>query len=214
MTIVGKICRDMNHYGIKRTVKGYGKKCRNLWLSKKYRFDHWHLQPMELRDYAWELAEAVNNLPESRQGGVCAEIGCGLGDIIGTLNWKGKKKGYDISQNVLLAARKIYPRVEFCKGSFYDLTGTVKMVVMVNFIHTIPEGELKRAVQYLITNCQVEVFVIDVLENIGNSSYRYSHRSEYMFGGKNYFLLNRKGPYPAEGGALRYVEFWKLILKP
>ena len=138
------------------------------------------------------------------------DVGCGLGEIVGHISAR-KKYGYDINQRNILAASKLYPDVEFGKGTFSDVClGRIDVLIMVNFTFAIPPKELKEQIGMMKDRNEISVFVIDTFLNNENTEYSFAHDGNYLFSGE-YRLLRRSRPFYYQGKtgkARRYIEFW------
>lgn len=120
------------------------------------------------------------------------------------------KIGIDRSNEVIEAARHLYPGVEFNVGSFDDLSGKkIELLIVVNFIHEIDEDSLKGFLHGAIERNEIKMVVIDRIENIEKSNYKYSHKGEKLFAGTGYEKIHMSDGFPAEGGAVRFVEWWE-----
>ena len=199
-------------YGLKRMIIGSFHKLRNMALYKRFGFELWHITPIEFRQYAVDLRHIANEYYEMgrlSKKGLTVEIGCGLAEIVGGVQSK-RRIGVDRSQEVINAASHLYPNVLFKLGSFQTIKGyDIELLIMVNFIHEIDLESLKNNIQELLYENRVKMIVIDRIENIDNSNYKYSHDGRVLFAGTGYVRTDLSVAYPAEGGAIRYVEWWE-----
>lgn len=189
------------------TSKKVGKLKRKIFklLQKLYGFNEWHIEPVNFRPYALSI---INNLSKNKNNLPIVELGCGLGEIIGAIDKRNEKYGYDISNSVLKVAKILQPKVEFKNGSFQNVEiGKIGCFIMVNFIHCINPKELKENINSILKENDVEMFVIDVIRNSTRSMYKYEHDGNYLFD-KKYFLQKRSKGFQAAGGARRYIEYW------
>jgi len=175
-------------------------------LQEIYGFDIWHIEPVNFRPYAISI---INTLSKKINNDFpIVELGCGLGEIIGAIDIKNKKYGYDLSASVLKASQILHPNIKFTNGSFQDIEiGNIGCFIMVNFIHGIKPDDLKEQVDKLIIKNDIDMFVIDVIRNSTRSTYKYEHQGDYLFGEK-YCLYKRSKGFQAAGGARRYIEYW------
>lgn len=157
-------------------ITRYVHKLYNHCLYQIFRFGEWHLIPYEDKEYAQDIVQQLNKYLEGiNEDGYIVEVGCGLGDIIKRIKWD-KKAGYDVSANVLKAARFICRDVLYETGSFEKVHQKyINCFIMVNFIHGIRPEALKAEIQELLKKSQVNMFVIDRLINIKNTPYKFSH---------------------------------------
>lgn len=182
-------------------------------LQRHYNFSTWHMEPVNNRPYGLEIVRMLNKQIDKNRFHPYmpfVEVGCGLGDIIGSLKWKYEKVGYDISAEVLKGGAFLHPRVRFCKGTFDDIAcGDINCLIMVNFIHLIPCDRLKSEIDAVLKKNRVKMFVLDSFKNNEGTEYVYSHNGEYLFGGK-YKLVRRSKGFVCAHGAQRYIEYWQL----
>lgn len=182
-----------------------------LFLQKIYHFPAWNIIPINDRPYAREIVCHIQKYVDKKKRCNIVEVGCGLGSIIGNIKDCGKRIGVDINNTSIYVARILHPFVEFRTGSFKDVdVGKIDCLIMVNFIHRIPEDKLRHDVQTLIAHNQVKVIVFDTFKNNRNTEYLYSHRGEYLLGDK-YRLIRRSRGFGASHGARRYIEYWEKI---
>lgn len=184
-------------------------------LQQYYSFGTWHTEPINNRPYALEVVRMLNKLISRNKFNQCmpfVEVGCGLGDIIGSLKWKHEKIGYDISAEALKAGALLYPKVRFHKGTFHDIDcGNINCLIMLNFIHMIPYDNLKKEIDVVLKKNRVKMFVLDTFTENEGTEYVYSHNGEYLFDDR-YKLAKRSEGIPCAHGAKRYIEYW-LICK-
>ena len=77
------------------------------------------------------------------------------------------------------------------------------------FDYYLNSNSLQNYIQELLYENRVKMIVIDRIENIDNSNYKYSHDGRVLFAGTGYVRTDLSVAYPAEGGAIRYVEWWE-----
>ena len=209
-----KMQNVIKRYGFIRVIKGGAKKIRNIFLMYLFRFDKWHVAPIEFREYAFDLCEQIDCFIQKgilpREGKI-VEIGCGLGDI---LAWGGryKKCGFDLDANVIRCAQVLHPTCRFEVGSFSSLSGmNIDVLVMVNFVHGIEPDNLRVQMSDLLKSNKVGMIVLDIVSDIQKSNYKYTHEGEYLLQNKGFVKIHTSKEYPACGGAKRHIEFWKLM---
>lgn len=195
-------------------IAGKLKKLVYLLLQKIYLFDSWHLEPINFRPYAQEIVLMTEKYVNQKNIRCVVEVGGGLGDIIGNIyapRKKCKKIGIDKERSVVQAARLLHPSVTFMQGSFDRCVCRDDIcLIMVNFIHKIPEDELKEEMQRVLSENRVRLVVLDTFSRNKRTGYIYSHCGEEMFEGK-YKCIRRSRAFAAANGARRYVEYWEKI---
>lgn len=178
-------------------------------LQRKYKFDEWHVLPMYTKKYLSEIYYILESEEICYTDDSFVEIGCGLGDIIGNLNVKMTKYGYDISPEVIRAAHLLYKNVRFQVGSFDQIhIGNIGCLIMVNFIHTMEEKELTQLIQKLLDDNNVTFVLFDIVERIKYSEYLCSHDGNRFLNGR-FECCYRGSDYIAAHGAKRHIELWK-----
>ena len=138
------------------------------------------------------------------------EIGCGIGDIIGNLDTKQKKYGFDLSSEAIDAAKKLHKDTHFECGSFGDVAvGNISFLIMVNFIHALSQAELYAEVQKIFDRNKIQYICMDVVERIKYSEYKTTHNGIKLFDDK-YKRIYRGIDYIAAHGAKRHIEIWQI----
>jgi ubiquinone/menaquinone biosynthesis C-methylase UbiE len=86
------------------------------------------------KSYYWDSITEYCNFFIDNDSSVL-EIGCGTGELIGNINGKNKV-GIDISQNMIDAARKQFPAIDFvcCPAENIDLDKKFDVIIMSNLI--------------------------------------------------------------------------------
>lgn len=137
-------------------------------LQKIFRFDVWHIIPIEARAYALHLVKFSNKLIcEKNFKEEIIEIGCGIGDIIARIDYpKNKKRGYDLDANIIRAARVIHRGIKFCVGSFDTIKGhDISLLIAVNFLHAIDEKQVKQMFADIIRENNIARIIVDEVES-------------------------------------------------
>lgn len=206
----------MRQWWIESKKAGRIKKRIYRMLQRYYNFGSWHLTPINDRPYGLEVVRTLNKLISKNkfpQYMPFVEVGCGLGEIIGGVNWRYGKIGYDISAETLKAGAFLCPKVIFRKGSFADIDcGDINCLIMLNFIHMISYEKLKKEMDTVLEKNRVKLFVLDTFTNNEGTEYVYSHNGENLFGGR-YKLARRSNGIPCAHGAKRYIEYWQICKK-
>lgn len=210
----------------------YKRKIKNIWITSFiigrfkriilmilrpfFKFGEWHTSPINERTYAINVVQKINELLDDGDVGEhqIVEVGCGLGGIIGNINYSAKKKkGYDINLYNLRMARLLHPLIEFKYGTFSDvnmITGKIDCLIMVDFIHMISEEKMKNDILKLLKINEVKYFMMDTFIHNENTEYIYSHNGKYIFG-ECYCMVYKSEEFIAAHGAKRYIELWKHI---
>lgn len=206
----------VRRWWIESKTAGKIKKKTYQLLQSYYGFGTWHVMPINNNPYGLEVVRTLNKLIDRnkfKQHFPFVEVGCGLGNIIGSLKWKYGKFGYDISTDVLKGGAVVHPSVKFYKGTFDDIDfGEINCVIMVGFIHLIPYDKLKKEIDIVLKKNRVKMFVMDTFTDNEGTDYVYSHNGEYLFG-ERYRLARRSEGFPCMHGAKRYIEYWQAVKK-
>lgn len=156
-------------------------------LQKIYGFDQWHIGPLQIREYALDIIDNLNNRREKQS---IVEVGCGLGDIIRNVNFKSKLC-LDSDEKVLSANRFLSyfqnvggERIEFCKFDLLcdRLNGIFDVIVMVNWIHNVQPMVLKEKMQKLFQH-NLKVGGVLVFDVVNNPSYQFNHNANDLLDG-------------------------------
>jgi len=146
-----------------------------------FRVDRWHTSLLDHRDYAQDVILELNKCVDRQS---ILEIGCGLGDIVGNVNYR-RKYFFDISINVLRAAKAL--QYISCRKSenvykVFDLLRDVvdsqlklDAIVIVNFMHGFSSKDLFPKLEKLVkVNLKSDgVLVFDIIES--NPAYKHNH---------------------------------------
>lgn len=151
-----------------------------LWVICKVRkLDMWHVYPLQLRPYALWIVDYVNNAEEILS---VAEVGCGLGEIIGNLS-APRRDGYDLDENVICAAQRIHKKCapNFHKGSFSDIRNKeYDCLIAVNFTHGIDTTECSELFNQFTLSNRVKYIIVDEVKYDG---YEHYHRFSQILHG-------------------------------
>lgn len=145
-------------------------------LQSVYGFDAWHVGHAR-EPYVRDIVRRLNARPsDARRSAV--EIGCGLGDIIGSLHY-ATRLGLDREENVVRAARTLAWRQRGLRFAVFDfpsshLTGSHDAIVMVNWIHAMPTETLRQAIESLFAD-HLRAGGCLVLDTVPDPAYTYNH---------------------------------------
>ena len=168
-------------------------------LQKRYGFDLWHISPYELRAYLQQVSFYIRNA----EAQVVVDIGCGLGELLRSLDGVPIRIGYDIDYNVIEAARSLDGDICFRQGSFSEvkLKQPIDFIVTLNFMHGSPEEVWRRTYHPIAAENDVQYFDVDTLSGKGDGfSLDFSRILP-----ENYERVSRMGPF--RNG--RYVEVYE-----
>ena len=157
------------------------KKLFRVILRLFFRFEWWHTSPLENKKYALDVIQELDSKPNRES---ILELGCGIGDIIGKVQYK-KKYFYDISTNALKAA-KFYQKITFKRSNnFYkefnffneSVNKNIHLdaIVLVNWIHGIESQLIYIRLTELINHNLKKggVIIFDLIED--NPKYTFNH---------------------------------------
>ena len=158
-------------------LRGISKRHLYARLQRNYGFDKWHIQPYELRPYAWDCVNYINSLYKWENGGSVCEIGCG-GDITKNINMS-QKFAFDVSKEAINCAKMLDEKhnghaIEFIVGSLDEalahLPLKLDLLITLNFIHGIPPECLKEAYEKILHKIKISNIIVDTVND-----YTYSH---------------------------------------
>lgn len=179
-------------------IRGLIKRERYKRLQKKYGFALWHISPYELREYLQKVSFYIRNANAQ----VVVDLGCGLGELLRSLDGVKTRIGYDIDQKVIEAARGLDSNINFKQGSFSEvqLQQPIDFLVTLNFMHGSPEEVWNPPYHEIAAKNEIRHFVVDTL--VGRED-----GFSLDFGRilpENYERVSRMGPF--RNG--RYVEVY------
>ena len=173
----------------------------------------WHYEGFNDKEYARITVCKVNGII-SRDNSICdgtvIEIGCGLGDVIGNIKGEGiKKEGYDIDKRMICAAgiMNLLKRgnVKYICGSFRNIKGKkIDCLIIVNWLHNVPQKILKKEFAYLIRYNLIKWIVVDEVRN-DTSKYMYEHDYDNIIGIHGYKRIYNGKRIKAAGKAYRNI---------
>ncbi len=170
-------------------------------LKLFFHFDNWHVISINDRKYVTDI---INFIEHDNSIKTIAEIGCGLGDIIGSINDK-ECIGCDISSEVIKAAKILSPKTSFLVGSFDNIKyKKIDCLITVNFMHSIEPEQLKKYYKKFFKNNKVEYVIFD---SVKSRKYQYNHTASEILG-NNWIKELTIGKYSADRG-IRYIELFK-----
>ncbi|MFA5746034.1 MAG: DUF2334 domain-containing protein [archaeon] len=156
-------------FGFYNLVAGLIKKEKLKKECQKYKFNKWHINPIELRPYALDCVKEVNKIISKEKLTSVYEIGCGLGEILNKIKAK-IRVGYDIEPEVLIAGAQKFKKIIFNYGSFNDIKNkNIDVLITVNFIHEIKPSILKKYYANLIKYNRIKYIAVDSV------NYKYNH---------------------------------------
>ena len=137
----------------------------HLILFFFFKFDSWHVSPIQSRPYCLDVVDYINSKVEKED--IVVEVGCGLGETISSIDCI-KKYGYDNSAEVIKAAKLIdlnkYPTI-FKIGSFEIPTGLeIKYLITLNFLHDFSSEQVIEWFKLITKNNNVLNIIVDELE--------------------------------------------------
>lgn len=182
-----------------------------LILHKIYKFDEWHLTPADERPYAECIIRKINSiLQKEKINGEIIEIGCGLGDIIANIsNSYGARSGYDISKNVIKAARVAHPTVRFKHGSFTDIVNRkIGLAIAVNFFQTIDDESLRTMLDVFTTTNDVDRILLDT---VPSPPYEYAHNYDEIMRKAGFCMEWRSHSFAALPKSRRHLLLYRKI---
>jgi len=165
----------------------------------------WHMLPKFKKPYVKDI---VSVIPELMQGtnGTIVECGCGLCDILGDRTLKGYKRyGFDIDENVIYVASKLHHDIEFTVGSFDKINHlNISVLIAVNFLHALPQDELRRMIHKLLAGNHVQYVIVDEVTGF----YEHLHKFTTIFP-TGCTVVRTLGPYESSGG-VRYLKVFDM----
>ena len=171
------------------------KRFKHRMLIHDKNIEPWHMISKDEKPYCEEI---VRYILEKQMYGAIVELGCGLCDIIGDRRLKKYERiGMDIDDKVIAEARLHHSDIKLKNGSFDDIgTGkTIRFLIMVNFLHTIPMEVLREKLERIFSRNTVDFFIAD--EVTGNYKYTYGIEDVLPHG---YVLDKMIGIHPSDGG--------------
>ena len=137
----------------------------HLVLFFIFKFDSWHVSPIESRPYCLDVVDYINFRVKKED--TVVEVGCGLGETISSIDCL-KKYGYDKSADVIRAAklfdRNKYPTI-FKTGSFEIPIGLdINYLITLNFLHDFSSEQVIEWFKLITENNNVLNIIVDELE--------------------------------------------------
>lgn len=193
------IAENAKHLKRKIDEVGMIKRRKFQKMQQEYHFDEWHISPYELREYAQKVAEYI----ASRQAETVVDIGCGLGEILRHVGKDRKRIGFDLSQEVITAARTFGEDIEYHVGSFdsVEIPGCVDYLITLGFMHGSREDTWRDCYHKIAEKNDIRHFVVDTLPETENSHYLDFTKILPA----NYKRIERMGPYLSG----RYIEIYE-----
>lgn len=178
------------------------------YLQKIIGFDEWHLNNLNERFYAVPTINRINELIRNGKigPGTILEIGCGLGDIISSIQWHDRM-GYDIDKKAIIAARILHPRTPFRVGSFDTISKKkISVLLALNFLHRIDDENCYQYFSQLFNQNEVDFVVVDAVQS---PPYQYVHDYENLLGKLGYVLEHKSRGYAAWGRSIRKILYFR-----
>ena len=141
-----------------------------------FRFERWHLSPLESRPYARDIVDHINS--ENLTFRV-VEVGCGLGEIISATK-ANFRTGLDTSDRVISAAKFLHfhKQIDFKIGTFEDIEGhEIDYLILVNFTHSISPSKLKISLNKVSELNFVKHLIVDEVTLEG---YQFHHNFDNL----------------------------------
>ena len=137
----------------------------HLVLFFIFKFDSWHISPIESRPYCLDVVNYINSRVKKED--TVVEVGCGLGETISSIDCL-KKFGYDRSAEVIRAAKLIDRNkcpTTFKTGSFEIPIGLeIKYLITLNFLHDFSSEQVIEWFKLITKNNNVLNIIVDELE--------------------------------------------------
>lgn len=186
---------------LKRTIRKMLRYC--------FGYDKWQDSPINERPYALWILKNIDSIISTDYNCCIVEVGCGLGDIIsGLYSENAQCYGFDVSLEVIRAARFLHRKVSFEVGTIEDVElGEIDVFIMVNFTHNIPDYLLKKAVDSLKEKNKIGYFIIDTFINNADNYIYGNHDCKEIFG-EEYCLIKKSRGFNASKRNRRYIEIW------
>jgi hypothetical protein len=147
-------------------------------LRLVYGFDAWHVGHAG-EPYGADIVRRLNAWPEADRQAV-VEIGCGCGDIVRRLRFRGRL-GLDRDARVLSAAKLLArgqlgsaPRFDVFDCPDTPLAGEFNAIVMVNWIHELGPDRLRAAIHDYFAHHLKDGGGL-VLDTVQDPAYTYNH---------------------------------------
>lgn len=194
----------MEKFFMTNSFIGAIKKLYFIFLQRCFKFDPWHITPINFRPYAQQIVKYINEECIVKENDIVVEIGCGLGEILHYIK-STQRKGYDISKEAISAARLLDRKIKFKRGTFTEVSEKkVDVLITVNFIHGIDGDSLKRYYECLIRKCQPKYIVVD---EVRSKEYQYNHKFEEII--PDYYDMVKKTKRFQAFKGHRFVYFFK-----
>lgn len=167
-------------------------RCARLWrraVCVFFGLDPWHAGLPSDRKYPADIVTHLNRRPTNMRA-TAAEIGCGLGDISGRIAYNAVDC-YDRDRRVLRAAKLLNLLAKPSNISFQvlDFPGTMPqgyydVLILVNWIHTVPPDALKTAFNILFEK-HLKPGGELIFDTVSDAGYRYHHEAPRLAAGLN-----------------------------
>ncbi len=185
-------------------------------LVRLLRIDSWHEGDYSGKEYAVYASHVVGKIVKDYEKEYAnkhiqvVEIGCGLGDIIGNINYDTRfLMGLDCSKRIIIAAKILHPCITFKIGSFSNVDNEREIcLILVNFLHFMNPQYVRKAIKDVLKRNRVKYVVMDELRNTEDSEYKYEYDGKELLGDK-YFVRYCSKRIKAAHDAYRHVYVYE-----
>lgn len=154
-----------------------------------FKFDQWHISPIESREYCLESLEYINNNADLTD--CIIEVGCGLGETISKVN-ASNLRGYDTCSKVIQAAKLYHYRkkISFDIGSFDSIKNyDIKYLIALNFLHDFDSQTVSNWLNQCTKNNKIRFIILD---EIKDRAYQHNHNFTQILP-KSFLLVDTIG---------------------
>ena len=154
-----------------------------------FKFDQWHISPIESREYCLESLEYINK--NVHPNDCIIEVGCGLGETISKVN-VSNLRGYDTSSKVIQAAKLYHYRkkVSFDIGSLDSFKNyDIKYLIALNFLHDFDSQIVSNWLNQCTKNNKIRFIILD---EIKDRTYQHNHNFNKILP-KSFLLVDTIG---------------------
>jgi len=158
-----RMCRQLRAYGgVSTFLWGLLKKPYYACLQRKLGFTTWHVNPIEWRPYSLTARRYVNELVRREGLRTVVDVGCGLAEVLAGIDVQ-TAVGFDVSREVLRAARRLHRKLDLREGSFAAIRGMrIDVLLALGFTHRIDPEALREDVYALLEGNAIRYILLDV----------------------------------------------------